>query len=77
MAYIQGMAKKQVIQVVKGQLDPGKPGKPKYRSVELDGKRLRLRVVDADSPRFAADFQASFTANVRRARNENRALKRG
>lgn len=60
--------------VVDGPLDAGKPGKPKYRTAERDGKRVRLRVIDADSPRFAADFQASFAANVRRARRENREL---
>lgn len=62
------------IVLVEGPIDPGKPGKPKYRTAERDGKRVRLRVVDADSPRFSADFQASFAANVRRARKENRAL---
>jgi len=59
---------------VEGPLDPGKPSKVKYRTVERDGMRVRLRVVDADGPNFAADFQASFAANVRRARGENRAL---
>lgn len=62
-----------VIEVV-GPLDVGKPGKPKFRTAKKDGKRVRLRVIDADSPSFAADFQASFAANVRRARSENRAL---
>jgi hypothetical protein len=62
-----------VIEVV-GPLDPGKPSKPKFRTAQKDGKRVRLRVIDADSPSFAADFQASFAANVRRARSENRAL---
>lgn len=60
--------------VVDGPLDPGKPTKAKYRTVERNGTRVRLRVVDADSPRFTADFHASFAANVRRARRENRAL---
>lgn len=75
-AYIKAMAKQldTKVVVVDGPLDPGKPGKPKYRTVERDGKRVRLRVVDADSPRFTADFHASFAANVRRARRENRAL---
>jgi|GEM_PF-782074 len=59
---------------IEGLLDPGKPGKARYRTVGRDGKRARLRVVDADSPRFAADFKASFAANVKRARQENRAL---
>lgn len=70
---MQRMAETKVV-VVKGPLDPGKPGKPKYRTVQRDGKRVRLRVVDADSPRFTADFHSSFAANVRRARRENRAL---
>lgn len=71
------MAKRQndmKVVVVDGLLDPGRPSKPKFRTVERDGKRVRLRVVDADSPNFAADFHASFAANVRRARHENRAL---
>ena len=55
-------------------LEPAKPGPAKYRTVQRDGERVRLRVVDADSPKFAADFQAAFAANVRRARRENRAL---
>jgi hypothetical protein len=59
---------------VEGPLDSGKPSKPKFRTARHNGKSVRLRVVDADSPTFAADFQASFAANVRRARAENRAL---
>ena len=76
-AYIEGMAKgarEMKVVLVEGSLDPGKPGKAKYRTVERDGERVRLRVVDADSPRFTADLHASFAANVRRARGENRAL---
>ena len=74
MTIFAGMTKHPNVIVVDGPLDTGKPGKAKYRTVERDGTRLRLRVVDADSPSFAADFQASFAANVRRARDENRAL---
>lgn len=76
IAYMADMTKATEAKVVRveGPLDPGKPGKVKYRTVERDGKRVRLRVVDADSPRFAADFRASFAANVKRARQENRAL---
>src|SRR6218665_4023611 len=77
IAYIGSMARRapetNIVQV-EGPLDAGKPGKAKYRTVERGGTRLRLRVVDADSANFAADFQASFAANVRRARAENRAL---
>lgn len=57
---------------VNGKPDPGRPSKPRYRTVQRNGETVRLRVVDADSPRFAADFQAAFAANVRRARRENR-----
>ena len=60
---------------VPGTLDLGKPSKPKFRTAQKDGKQVRLRVIDADSPSFAADLQASFAANVRRARSENRALR--
>jgi hypothetical protein len=71
------MAKKAAetrVTVVEGPLDPGRPTKPKFRMVERDGTRIRLRVVDADSPHFTADLHASFAASVRRARRENRAL---
>ena len=77
IAYMNVMAtrKKQLkVVLVDGPLDPGKPGKPKYRTATRDGKRVRLRVIDADSPNFAADFQAMFAANIRRARDENREL---
>lgn len=59
---------------VEGPLDPGKPSPAKYRIAARDGKRVRLRVIDADGPRLAADLKAAFAANVRRARSENRAL---
>ncbi len=59
----------------KGRINPGKPGKPKYRVVMRDGRRVQLRIVDADSPSFTADLISSFAANVRRARTENQALK--
>jgi hypothetical protein len=71
-ANIEGMAKHPRIVTVDGPLKPGKPSKPRYRTAERDGESIRLRVIDADSPTFAADFQASFAANVRRARTENR-----
>jgi hypothetical protein len=67
---------KMKIDIVDGPLDVGKPGKPKYRTVHKDGQAIRLRVVDADSPNFGAEFLASFRASVRKARAENRALKK-
>ena len=75
-AYLAGMAKQSKVKVIRvdGPIDPGKPSKARYRTVERDGVRVRLRVIDAESPHFLADFHASFAANVRRARAENRAL---
>jgi len=61
-------------QIVQGPLDAGRPAKARYRTASQDGGTLRVRVVDADSPSFAADFQAAFRANVRRVRRENRLL---
>jgi hypothetical protein len=59
---------------VNGKAGRIRPPKARYRTVQRDGEIVKLRVVDADSPNFAADFQAAFAANVRRARRENRAL---
>jgi hypothetical protein len=63
------------IVIVDGPLPSGKPSKPKYRTARMNGDVVRVRVVDADSPTFGADFEAAFRANVRRARQDNRALK--
>lgn len=62
------------IEFIDGPLNAGKPSKAKYRLAKRDGKSVRMRVVDADSPSFGADFQASFKANVRRAREDNRGI---
>lgn len=62
------------IDIVEQVLDAGKPAKPVFRTARAEGKRMRIRVIDANSPSFAADFLAGFQANVRRAREENRAL---
>jgi hypothetical protein len=59
---------------VDGPIDPGEAGKPRFQTVVRDGKAIRLRVVDADSPAFAAQFLSLFRSNVRRARKENRQL---
>ena len=61
-------------EIVKGPLDPGKPSKARYRVAQAEGQQLRVRIVDAESPSFAADFQAAFRANVRRLRRENSVL---
>lgn len=59
-------------------IDPGKPGKPVYRTaIGPDGRKVRIRVLDPNSPSFTADLLSSFKANVRRAREENKALEQG
>lgn len=63
------------IEIVKDGIDAGQSGRVRYRTVEADGTAMRVRVVDADSPSFAADFGAAFRANVRRIRRDNRALR--
>ncbi|RYE58299.1 MAG: hypothetical protein EOP18_01400 [Rhizobiaceae bacterium] len=63
------------ILIVDGPLSSEKPRKPKYRTARSEGSVVRVRVVDADSPTFGADFEAAFRANVRRARQDNRAIK--
>lgn len=62
------------IEIVDGPLDVGTPAKARYRTAQVDGAKLRVRVVDADSPSFGADFASAFRANVRRIRRENAAL---
>ena len=60
--------------VVKGPIDPGKTAKARYRTVYKDGEPVRIRIIDPDSPDFAAQFLSAFRSNVRKARKENRAL---
>lgn len=56
-------------------------GKPKKKAVDLptkyvraaDGRIVQMKVVDADSGSFAADFLAAFNANVKRVRSSRRA----
>lgn len=62
-------------QIVDGPLTSGKAGKPRYRTAVSEGQKLRVRVVDADSPTFGEDFESAFRANVRRVRRENRLVK--
>lgn len=53
----------------------GKPGRAKFRTaIGLDGNTVRVRVIDPNSPTFTADFLSMFRANVKRARQENKAL---
>jgi hypothetical protein len=56
-------------------IDIGKAGPARYRTaIGPDGKKVRIRMIDPNSPTFTADLLSSFRANVRRARAENRAL---
>ena len=56
--------------------EEAKPGRRQYRWAYRDGKRVRVRVLDVNSPSFAADFTDAFRENVRIARRENRALRK-
>lgn len=51
-----------------------KAAKPRYRKALVDGRSIRVRVLDADSPTFGADFASAFRQNVRRLRRDNRML---
>lgn len=62
------------ITLVKGPIDPGKAGKARYRTSYKDGKAVRIRVIDAESPNFTAEFLSAFRSSVRKARKENKSL---
>ena len=62
------------VTIVDGPVTSDKAAKPRYRDAHLDGERLRVRVLDAESPTFGVDFEAAFRANVRRIRKENALL---
>lgn len=69
------MASKPEIKIVKGPIDVGKPSRRRYRTaIASDGSKVRIRMIDAGSPTFTADFLDMFKENVRRARAENKAL---
>lgn len=56
-------------------IDVGKPSPPRYRTaIGPDGEKVRIRLIDPNSPTFTADLLSSFRANVRRARAESKAL---
>jgi hypothetical protein len=48
---------------------------PTKRVRASDGRVLQLKVVNADSETFAADFVAAFQSNVRRLRDTRRKAK--
>jgi hypothetical protein len=60
--------------IVKAPLDPGKASKPTYRTATVDGKKVRIRVIDVESPTFSADLLAGFRSSIRQVRKENREL---
>jgi hypothetical protein len=69
------MVAKAKIKLVDGPVDAGKASKPRYRTaLGPDGEKVRIRMLDPNSPSFTADFLSSFKANVRKARAENKAL---
>ena len=72
-AYVNGVEVTAMEIVFNGSMrSERKPGKPVYRYARTaEGRRIAVRVVDADSPTFAEDFEAAFNANIRRARRAN------
>lgn len=60
--------------IVEASLDPGKASNPTYRTAIVDGKKVRIRVIDVDSPTFSADLLAGFRSSIRQVRKENKAL---
>jgi|GWRWMinimDraft_9_1066018.scaffolds.fasta_scaffold07584_2 hypothetical protein len=69
------MATNAKVKIVKGPVDAGKPGRARYRTaIAENGDKVRIRMLDPNSPTFTADFLSSFRANVRKARAENKAL---
>ena len=69
------MASKPKDEIVDGPVNIGKASKPRYRTaIGPDGQAMRVRIVDPNSPTFTADFLSMFRSNVKRARQENKAL---
>ena len=62
------------VKFVQKRIDPGKSSKPSYRSTTVDWRKVRIRVIDANSETLTADLLAGFRASVRYAREENRDL---
>ena len=60
------------LEIVPGPLDEGKPSRRRYRWGKRDGERVRIRVIDADSPTLGADLLDMFRENVRRVLHEQR-----
>ncbi len=65
------------VNIVDGPLCDGTPARAKYRLARSDNGDVRVRIVDADSPTFGADFCAAFAENVRRVRRDNKAVEAG
>lgn len=62
-------------EIVDGPLKSVKPARARYRTVHSEEGSFRVRIVDADSPTFGADFESAFKANVRRIRREDDQVK--
>lgn len=52
-------------------LKQDKPSRPRWRIAKRNGERVRVRVVDADSPMLGADLLAAFRWSVRQIRRIN------
>lgn len=61
-----------IVETVSGAIGAGKPSRRRYRYAMRDGERVRIRIIDADSPNLAADLLDAFRENVRRIKREQR-----
>lgn len=64
--------RKRLIEVKEGPADTRKPKRVLYRRATVDGRVVRLRVIDADGSDFTAQLTDAFRSSVRKARAENR-----
>ena len=67
------MAKRTVIRI-DGKLVSPKKGKGKYRSITTPEGPRKVRILRTETGEFASEFTSAFRNNVKRAREENRAL---
>ena len=67
------MTKRTVIHI-DGKLVSPLKGKGKYRLIKTPDGQRKVRILRTETGEFAREFTSSFRNNVKRAREENRAL---
>jgi hypothetical protein len=69
--------RKRLIEVSDSRIKGGRPKKVVYRRATVDGRAVRLRVIDADGSDFTVQLTDAFRSSVRKARAENREIGEG